>query len=154
MRWRIELTTELDAPAERVWAELQTPRLLNHVVKPVLYFRPVSPAQWPDRWEARRYRVQMLGFGVLPLGRQWVDISFPSGEPPVRVVRDNGRGDLVTVWDHWIEIAPLADGRTRYTDRVFVEAGLLTPFVWLFALLFYAHRQSRWRALVRSGFRY
>jgi hypothetical protein len=154
MRWRIELSTELAAPAERVWAEVQTPRLLNHVVSPLLKFKPVTPAHWPERWETRRYRVQMFGFGVLPLGGQWVNISLPLGEPPVRVVRDNGSGDLAKVWDHWIEIATLADGRTRYTDRVFVEAGLLTPFIWLFALLFYAHRQSRWRAWVRSNFKY
>jgi hypothetical protein len=35
-----------------------------------------------------------------------------------------------------------------------VQAGLLTPFVWLFANLFYRYRyrQSRWRGLVASRF--
>jgi len=35
---------------------------------------------------------------------------------------------------------------------VTIEAGILTPFVWLFARLFYAHRQRRWAALAAKGF--
>ena len=34
------------------------------------------------------------------------------------------------------------------------RAGVLTPFIWLFAQLFYRHRQSRWRRLVANGFDY
>jgi hypothetical protein len=37
-----------------------------------------------------------------------------------------------------------------------VSAGVLTPVVWLFAVLFYRHRhrQRRWRELAQSGFNY
>ena len=54
-------------------------------------------------------------------------------------------------WDHWIEVAPDGEG-TRDTGRVTVEAGLPTPFVALFAHIFY--RQRRWRRLVADGFDY
>jgi hypothetical protein len=39
-------------------------------------------------------------------------------------------------------------------DTVEVRAGVLTPFIWLFAQLFYRHRQRRWRALVARRFAY
>ena len=42
-------------------------------------------------------------------------------------------------------VQPTADGRTRYSDEVLIEAGLLTCFVWAFAQWFYRHRQRRWR---------
>jgi len=38
------------------------------------------------------------------------------------------------------------------TDRVHIDAGMLTPLVAAFARLFYAHRQKRWRALAKNGF--
>jgi hypothetical protein len=60
---------------------------------------------------------------------------------------------LIHCRDHWITIAPgAADGTTHYTDRVEIEAGLLTPLIAGFARVFYAHRQRRWRALAATGF--
>lgn len=60
---------------------------------------------------------------------------------------------MIPTWDHIITIAAVGSG-TLYRDRVTIRAGLLTPAVWLFALLFYHHRQRRWRQLVRNGFDY
>ncbi|WP_374137484.1 hypothetical protein [Sphingomonas sp.] len=85
---------------------------------------------------------------------QRIDISKPMPGPNRYQMRDNGSGDLIKRWDHWITIEPIAPDRCRYTDEVEVSAGIFTPFIWLFALVFYAHRQSRWRALVKSGFAY
>ncbi|MBN8607821.1 MAG: hypothetical protein J0L81_12970 [Caulobacterales bacterium] len=49
-------------------------------------------------------------------------------------------------------MTPDGDG-ALYRDRVRVEAGLLTPGVWMFAALFFRWRQMRWRALVKRGFK-
>lgn len=68
-------------------------------------------------------------------------------------MRDNGHGRSIPVCDHMIEVSPHGDG-TLYTDRITVEAGVLTLFVAAFANRFYAHRQRRWRRLVASGFDY
>jgi hypothetical protein len=56
---------------------------------------------------------------------------------------------LVRRWDHAISIGEAPNGQTRYRDDIEVEAGLLTPIVWLFALCFYSHRQRRWRRVAR-----
>ncbi len=154
MPWRVELTTVLDCAPERAWAEVQTPRLLAHIAWPWLVFQPIQPDRWPEHWSPGRYLARMRALGVIPLGTQWVDISWPPAAAPVYQIHDNGTGQLVRGWAHLITLAPAAGGRTRYTDRVDVNAGLLTPFVWLFAWLFYAHRQNRWRTLVRRGFQY
>jgi hypothetical protein len=102
------------------------------------------------------YLIRMKLFGVFPLGTQWIGIEFPANPAPgvSYAVRDNGYGQLMRVWDHLITLEPTSDGRTRYTDRVEVNAGLLTPFAWFFAGLFYRHRQRRWRRLVRGNFRW
>lgn len=95
-------------------------------------------------------RLRLLG--VLPLGAHWIVISFPAGEE--FELYDRGHGRLARTWNHRITVQALPDGRTRYTDRVDVRAGPLTPLIWLFAQVFYRHRQCRWRHLVRRHFRY
>ncbi|QPH52839.1 SRPBCC family protein [Pontivivens ytuae] len=144
---RVELTCHIDAPPDEVWRLLQRSALLEHIAAPLVVFRPID-GPFPEHWSPGRYRAWMLLVGVLPMGRQWIDISFPDEF----TLRDNGAGDLVRRWDHWIFVEAEGNG-TRYTDRVDVEAGLLTPFIWFFARVFYAHRQRRWRALAADGFR-
>jgi len=51
------------------------------------------------------------------------------------MLRDNGYSPLITKWDHVITAQEVSGG-TLYRDRVTIEAGILTPFVWLFARQF------------------
>ena len=149
----IELTTHLAARPETIRDHIMRPALLLHVSAPLLHFKPLDPAPLPETWQDGEYRVGMWLFGFLPLGWQMVGLEIQPLRSDIWSIRDNGRGALIRTWDHWIEVAPDGDG-TRYTDRVTVEAGLLTPFVVLFARIFYRHRQRRWRKLVANGFDY
>jgi len=93
-------------------------------------------------------------FDAVPLGWQVVGIELPATSGDVRQIHDNGRGALIRRWDHLVTIEPAGPGRTRYTDRVEVEAGPLTPLVWAFERVFYAYRQRRWQRPVECGVRY
>lgn len=149
---RVRIETRLEAPIDRVWDALQTPALLRHVAAPLLFFRPVGQP-FPERFADGRVRVSMWLFGAIPFGRQWIDVSRPEGQDGVRRIRDNGSGDLVRRWDHMIAVRALSPQTTHYEDTVEIDAGLLTPAVWLFAVVFYRWRQHRWRRLVRRSFR-
>jgi len=151
---QIKLETDLACSAARAWQEVNTTRLLRHVARPLLTFEPIDPPQWPAQWQDERYLVRLRLMGLLPLGKQWVVITRWVSQQPRYEVRDNGYGALARRWDHHVSIWPLSESSARYVDRVEIEAGLLTPVVWLFAALFYRHRQRRWRALARSGFQY
>jgi hypothetical protein len=151
------VTTILDAPVERIWAELKTPRVLKHVAAPLIAFDHIDPATMPALWGDGRYLVRMRFLGLIPIGRQMIVTSMPQPEDQARGVfrlRDNATGDIAKVWDHLIVIEARRDGRPAYRDEVEVKAGVLTLGVWLFAHWFYRHRQARWRRLVRQGFRY
>jgi hypothetical protein len=151
-------TTILDCPAERAWQEAQTSRLLAYVAWPLVVLQPIQPTELPESWAESSYLVRMRLFGCLPFGNQSIVISRPFVDPtPGRqryVLRDNGHGNLITTWDHVITIRETEDGRTHYTDRVEIRAGILTPFIWSYASLFYRHRQRRWRRLARTNFSY
>jgi hypothetical protein len=56
---------------------------------------------------------------------------------------------IVRRWDHRIRVQEISDCRAHYSDEIEIDAGILTPVVWLFAAGFYRHRQRRWRAIAR-----
>jgi len=145
----IRLNTFLPAPIETVRVLLMQPATLVHVSAPLLRFHPLG-APFPQRWTEGTWRVRLEGPAGLPLGWQEIRISFPQPPSGGLAIRDDGRGRLVSRWDHLIEIAPEKAG-TRYTYTIAIEAGWRTPFVAVFARVFYAHRQRRWRKLVQTG---
>ena len=61
------------------------------------------------------------------------------------VSRESNR--FVPVWNHTICLKN--KGReTEYTDKVDIDAGWKTVFVYLWAEAFYTHRQKRWIKLL------
>jgi hypothetical protein len=153
----VERATLLPCTPERCHDEVLTIRMLQYVTHPMLHFDPVDPAVFPERWEDGEHLVSMRLFGLIPFGRQVIGISRRDRSQEMgryyAELRDNGRGTFISKWDHLITIEAQGEG-CRYSDRVEVQAGLLTPFIWLFAWFFYRHRQRRWRALVEAGFDY
>ena len=145
-------STIIDLPPETVWTEVQTARLLKHIAWPLVRFAPAGEEKFEEFEAGGRYRVKLRLFGILPFGTQWIVTSVH--EPDVgrwpKQLRDNGHSALIEKWDHWIIIAPDEEGGTRYRDEVDISAGLMTPFVWAFAQVFYQHRQRRWRGLSRT----
>jgi hypothetical protein len=154
---KLTVRTVFEAPAQLIWDEARRPRLLTYVAAPMQVFEPLVPATLPELWAEGRYLVRLWLLGVLPLGKQWIVVSYPDAELHARgeyTLRDRGYGDLITIWDHLITITARPDGRTDYCDEVEIRAGLMTPFIWCFAWTFYRHRQRRWRRLVANGFEY
>ena len=147
---RVVVETVLPMAVQGVVARLRTPELLCFVAAPLVRFEPLDPPQFPSEWAEGKYLVAARLFGLIPLGRQTVDISFDGVSEDCYAIRDNGHGDLARRWDHRIDVVDVGSGQTRYRDTIDIEAGILTPFVWLFAQLFYRHRQRRWQQLTRT----
>lgn len=148
---KVALSTNIDLPPGEVWRRVQTPELLMHIAAPLVRFHMVNPAHASNFGEQERFLVDLTLFGVLPFGKQWIVPTVHMDDAAIwpKKLRDNGYSALITTWDHWITVEPDGERGTRYRDEVEVKAGLLTPFVWLFAQVFYRHRQRRWRALAR-----
>ena len=135
-------------PASRdvVFGKLQRLETLQYIAKPYATFEPVGAAMpvWAvGGTSAYRFRL----FGVIPFGTH-----------TIRIVRFDPEGicsregnEHVPVWNHDIALVPLDDSHTKYTDRVEIRAGWKTPFVWLWANAFYAHRQRKWVRLLKKG---
>lgn len=147
----IQLSSVLNVSAQTAFDQVKRPALLHYIAYPLIRFIPPTP--FPLIWQEGEYETRMWLFGLVPLGRQMIRIELPDPSADGTFqVRDNGQGHLARTWDHWIIINPVGDRRCRYTDRVTVKAGLMTQFVWLFAMGFYAWRQYRWKRLVHLNF--
>lgn len=146
----------LNASPERVWQELSQTKLLHYVGKPLIEFIPVN-AILPEVWQDGEYTVEMKLFGAISFGKQTVVIKQPSDQERKNhrySMLDDGRGEFIPTWRHLITIDHAEEGKTLYTDTVKVQAGLLTFFVWIFANIFFWHRQRRWKKLIQNNFSY
>lgn len=70
-------------------------------------------------------------------------------DPSKMQIQSRESDALIKRWDHLITIRKIDENHCHYIDEIEIDAGLLTPFVWTWAIWFYRHRQRRWRALVR-----
>ena len=139
----VRVTTQLDAPPELVWGAVTTPQAFVHVAGAML--RYPAAERHPARWQVGD---ELAGwtflFRVLPFSRH--RLSIRDVDDAARTLVSEEGGGLVRRWDHVITVEA-EHGRTRYTDRIDIEAGPLTFAVAAYAGLFYRYRQRRWRRL-------
>ncbi len=149
---KLSRSTIIDLPPEMVWAKVQTASLLQHIAWPLVRFVPVGEESLEMFKPGGRYQVKVRLFGFIPFPAQWIVTSVhePEGNQWPKRLRDNGYSALIKTWDHWIIVEPAPNGATQYADEVEVSAGLMTPFIWAYAKVFYWHRQRRWRGLART----
>jgi hypothetical protein len=127
---------------------VQTSSLLLDVIRPIVTLEPIDAGTFPERWsEGKSVRCRVYLFGVLSLGVHTLQIErIDQGS---RQIQSRERDRIVRRWDHLIRIQEISGGRAHYSDEIELDAGILTPVVWLFATGFYRHRQRRWRAIAR-----
>jgi hypothetical protein len=130
-----------------MWDELQKVSSLMHVASPILKFTPQEHCSLPKQWALGiAYKLKLSFFGVIPLGNHAIELVEINEEERRIVTNEHGR--LARVWNHTIRIEALDDQTIYYSDEIEIKAGLLTAPTWLFAHLFFRHRQRRWKKLL------
>jgi hypothetical protein len=151
----VMLKLELDCTPDAAWAALRRPKVFREVSEPFTTFTSLDAEGFPERWPIGDHRVLAKAFGLLPVGEQSIDISYPQRSDGVRVVRDSGGGvngllGLVTYWQHSMAVSELPDGRTLYRDKLVYDAGLLNFVMWPMFWAFWQWRGSRIQRLAPS----
>ena len=143
----VVVSTELQLSAEQACALARLPATTEHVVKPILHITPAPGQTLPERIESgTQLRLRISLFGLFP---SWPhEINVVSVEP--RSIHTDEHGGSIRSWRHTLSFTPLDERSCRYEDRIELDAGPLTPLVWLYAHGFYRYRQARWRRLART----
>ncbi len=141
----VQKSSVFPAGRDTVFQKLQKLETLQYIAWPYAAFEPVGDAG--HIWKAgstSSYRFRL--FGVIPFGTHTIHIVRfdPDG---VRSHEGNGH---VPVWNHDITMDQVDAEHTKYTDRVEIQAGWKTVFIWLWANAFYAHRQRKWIRLLQE----
>lgn len=144
METAITISSILNAPAERIWALLGQVETLRRIAKPYAYFTPLGEM---TTWrQGAKYRLTLNVFGFIPVGLHQIQVV--KWDKASWSIETHESDRLVKVWNHSIRLEPLPDGRTVYTDIVRIDAGKLTVPVKLWSILFYRHRQRKWKKLL------
>jgi hypothetical protein len=146
---RAFVQTKLPCAADQAWDRVQTLGLLREVCWPLVTLQPgAGETAIPERWESgATVSLRPRLFGMIPIGTRvlhWENIDAAAREMQTREY-----DPLIRRWDHRIHVEPVDGGSCSYTDDVEIDAGVLTLPVWLFAQLFYRHRQRRWKRVAK-----
>jgi hypothetical protein len=146
----ISLSSTFPASAQEIWKKLLHVDTLKTITKPMMTFTPSDQFAENPAWvEGGTYTFKIRAFGVIPIGGRH-SIEVKSMDREHFIIQTHERNATVTIWNHRIELAPLPEGHTRYTDIVEIYAGWLTPAIVLWSKVFYRHRQRKWVKLLRG----
>lgn len=147
---RARISTLLACTEAALWQRIIEPRSLQYVAAPILRFVPVDPGGFTGEWQVGpSYVLRLYFLKFIPLGRHTIQLL--KIDKATNTISSRERGLLAPVWNHHIAFHAVAPGKVRYTDTIDIQAGWLTPAIWLFAQLFYRHRQRRWKILLRQA---
>ena len=131
MTMRFTVRQWIPAGVATVARLVDSPAAVAWLMAPLLTLRPVDGV-WRERFRpgANRFQVRLLG--VLPVGEQVIDVSWPAaGDSPTgprHVLLDTGGNFLTRRYLHRISVIGTAAGDGCWCiDDSDVDAGLLTP---------------------------
>ncbi len=141
----VHKTSVFPAKREVVFEKLQRLETLQAVAAPYASFTPTSEDTDPV-WRVggvSSYRFKLFGF--IPFGTHTIRIE----RFDIDAIQSREHNEHVRAWDHKITLWDAGE-KTEYTDGVDIKAGWKTPFIWIWAKAFYAHRQRKWIKLLKA----
>lgn len=145
----VMVSSDFNASADLVFQKVMQPSLLVEVASPVIRFEPIMPDELPTIWNIdQEYIFKIYLFKIIPMGLHRIQLVKIDGKN--KQISSMETGKIAKVWNHTIIIEKDTDGNARYTDIVEIKAGVVTFFVYLFAQLFYRHRQRKWKNLLKG----
>lgn len=141
----VQKTSVFSASRRTIFENLRKLETLQYIASPLATFEPVGDAAavW-EEGEESSYRFRL--FGIIPFGTHTIRIIRFSLDG----ISSREGNEHVPVWNHDITLVNLDNDHTEYTDRVEIHAGWKTVFVWLWANMFYVHRQRKWTRLLEK----
>lgn len=145
---KVKVSSTFNREPTEIWHLLKRSSTLVYVTRGLIGFRS-SAEEFPQIWqEGKTEHMQILLFGLV---RAWHhQIRFVSVSEKNMQIMTHEAGGMISKWNHQMSVSPVNCHSCLYTDEIEIEAGLLTPMVWLYAQVYYRYRHIRWRYLVNT----
>lgn len=146
---KVKISSQFSCTGEELWQMIAEPSSLEFVSSPILRFEPQNEGDLAGEWQLNKpYILQLYLLKFIPLGEHRITLIKIDKDANYIISQENGK--LAKVWNHGIALREVEPGKVHYTDEIEIQAGWLTPAIWLFAHLFYRHRHRRWKILLKS----
>ena len=137
----VKKTSVFPAGRREVFCQIRKLATLQEIAWPYATFTSTDGNEdmnWePGKTASFRFRL----FGIIPFGTHTIHVVRFSETEGIYTHEWN---EHVPIWNHEIILRELTDKTCEYTDRVEIDAGWKTVFVYLWARCFYTHRQKKW----------
>ncbi|NLI62143.1 MAG: hypothetical protein GX362_01860 [Methanosarcinaceae archaeon] len=142
-------TSVFQANKEEVFSKLQKMETLQYIAAPYVSFVPENGLKHTEWKEGAVFSFRIYLFGKISLGIHKIHVITFDKDLGIST-RENNKH--IPIWNHKIFLEPVKDKKTktRYTDVVEIGAGRKTALVALWAKVFYAHRQRKWKKLLKT----
>ena len=145
---KIIISSNLNSIIEKIWDKILNIETLIYICKPMARFKLISNENIV-KWEMNKeYIFKLFIYGFLPLGKHKIILDKMDPENGLIISRENN--NIVKIWNHKIFMENKGENIIEYTDEVDIYAGIFTFFVAVWAILFYKHRQKKWRKIVKT----
>jgi hypothetical protein len=143
---RLVARAEVDLPlsADEVWRLAKKTATQLYLSRQAFAYSGHLPEVREQGYEAS-YRLRL--FGIVPAWRHAQRFERVDDAKRELFVRE--RGGPYRVWNHSMRVQPEGPAACRFFDAIEVEAGPLTPLVWLAATLLCRSRMRRLEELAR-----
>ncbi len=143
----IELSSNLEASADMVWAAVKTPAAFRKITRGLITMPVIN--QRDDEWHQGETVVGWVFlFGVIPFSRHRLHVARI--DDVTRTLTSRESGGILKRWNHDIVVSPISNNSCHYLDRIEIDAGIATPCVVVYARWFYRMRQRRWGVLAKE----
>ncbi len=140
------IKTQFNISADDAWKLLQQRDTFLYITRGFLGFS--GSKNWPEKfYKDLLLHTRLIFYHIIPGWKHRLKII--QLDHLKYELFSNESGGPVRAWNHLIKIEPEAEHTCRYMDQIDIKAGILTPFIWGYAHLFYRYRQRRWKKLIQ-----
>lgn len=142
----VKKSSVFPAAKDEIFRRLQKLKTLQYIAHPYATFKSVDDTKELTWQEDSAFAFHFKLFALIPFGVHTIKVIQFDIEKGIYTQEGNKH---VPVWNHKIILEKIDENTTKYTDIVEIQAGWKTLFVYLWANSFYAHRQRKWKRLLK-----
>ena len=142
----VKKSSVFPAAKDEIFRRLQKLKTLQYIAHPYATFKSVDDTEELTWQEDSAFAFHFKLFALVPFGVHTIKVIQFDIEKGIYTQEGNKH---VPVWNHKIILEKINENTTKYTDIVEIQAGWKTLFVYLWANCFYAHRQRKWKRLLK-----
>lgn len=142
----VKKSSVFPAAKDEIFRRLQKLKTLQYIAHPYATFKSVDDTEELTWQEDSAFAFHFKLFALIPFGVHTIKVIQFDIEKGIYTQEGNKH---IPVWNHKIILEKINENTTKYTDIVEIQAGWKTLFVYLWANCFYAHRQRKWKRLLK-----